>query len=156
MPKLQFVFPDGTEARYSLEGESFKIGRAPDNDIVIPDPRVSSHHLVLNRARSGDFVVNDLGATNPTRVNGRASQWQELQDGDTLLLGDTYARYESKAAVAPAAAQPAAGAVPGRPVPGRAPAAGPGAGEAPAGSGCFALVVGVLLAAGGIVVWAAG
>jgi hypothetical protein len=56
----------------ALEGEAFTIGRAEDNDIVVPDPRVSSHHLVLKRSQSGNFIINDLGATNPTRVNGRA------------------------------------------------------------------------------------
>jgi predicted component of type VI protein secretion system len=143
MPKLQFVLPDGTEPRYSLEGDTFRIGRAGDNDIVISDPRVSSHHLVLKRATSGDFIVNDLGATNPTRINGRPSQVQELKDGDTLLVGDTYARYESD----PVAAPPHPAAVAGR--------SARGAGDAPVpGTGCFALLVMMVLVALGGVAWA--
>lgn len=133
MPKIHFVFPDGAEARFALEGDSFTVGRAEDNDMVIPDPRVSSHHLVLKRSQSGNFIVNDLGPTNPTRVNGRASALAELSDGDTLMLGDTYARYESTAAVGTPAPRPA-----GRPM--RASALD----EGPAPRGCFAL----LLAAG--------
>jgi len=95
MPKIHFVFPDGAEARYGLEGDAFTIGRAGDNDMVLPDPRVSAHHLVLKRSQSGNFIINDLGATNPTRVNGQAATLAELSDGDTLLIGDTYARYEA-------------------------------------------------------------
>ena len=125
MPKLHFVFPDGAEARYALEGEAFTIGRAEDNDIVIPDPRVSSHHLVLKRSQSGNFIINDLGATNPTRVNGRASTLAELADGDTLILGDTFARYEAPAPARPVGRRPR-------------PAA---SSDSPPAAGCFAMVV---------------
>jgi len=136
MPKLHFVFPDGAEARFALEGDAFTIGRAEDNDIVIPDPRVSSHHLVLKRSQSGNFIVNDRGATNPTRVNGRSSSLAELSHGDTLMLGDTYARYE--APPAPTASRPA-----DRPT--RTPAAND---DTPASSGCFALILAAALLAG--------
>ena len=103
MPKIHFVFPDGAEARFALEGDTFTIGRAEDNDMVIQDPRVSAHHLILKRSQSGNFIINDLGATNPTKVNGRAATLAELSDGDTLLIGDTFARYE---ATSPAATAP--------------------------------------------------
>ena len=131
MPKIHFVFPDGAEARFALDGDSFTVGRAEDNDIVIPDPRVSSHHLVLKRSQSGNYIVNDLGATNPTRVNGRASALAELSDGDTLMLGDTYARYEAPPAT------------PARP-PGR-PARAGRTDDSPSGSGCFALLMAAFL-----------
>lgn len=149
MPKIHFVFPDGAEARFALEGDSFTIGRAEDNDIVIPDPRVSSHHLVLKRSQSGNYIINDLGATNPTRVNGRPSSLAELSDGDTLMLGDTYARYESPAATATPPLRPA-----GRPA--RAPTSDDG----PAPRGCFALLIAsaLVLALAGTAwaAWAAG
>lgn len=142
MPKLHFVHPDGTEARFALEGDVFRIGRAPDNDIVLSDARVSSHHLLLQRTSSGNYMANDLGATNPTRINGRVITLHELRDGDTLWIGDTYARYENPPAQTPG--RPARGAV----------------GDAAAGSsaqGCFALLLaaGVMLVAAGVA-WAAG
>jgi len=139
MPKIHFVFPDGAEARFALDGDSFTVGRAEDNDIVVPDPRVSSHHLVLKRSQSGNFIVNELGATNPTRINGRKSTLAELVDNDTLWLGDTYARYESPPAVPPRA--------PGRP-------ARSGVDEAPAARGCFALILAFALAAVAGSAWA--
>jgi hypothetical protein len=130
MAKIHFVYPDGTEARFALEGHSFTIGRDANNDIVIPDPRVSSSHLVLKRSQSGNFIVQDLGATNPTRINGRVSALAELSDGDTLMLGDTYARYEGPPAAGTPHRRP-----PGRP---RGRTEDP-AGDPPASSGCFAL-----------------
>jgi pSer/pThr/pTyr-binding forkhead associated (FHA) protein len=147
MPKLQFVLPDGTETRYSLEGATCKIGRAPDNDIVLSDPRVSSYHLVLTRSGSGGFIAHDLGATNPTRINGRPSPLHELKDGDTLLVGDTYAKYESSA--------PAVVGPPLAPA-GRAPRSN--VEPAAAGRGCFAvLVVGSLgmLGVSALALWTA-
>jgi len=140
MPKLHFVFPDGAEARFALEGEAFTIGRAEDNDIIIPDPRVSSHHLVLKRSQSGNFIINDLGATNPTRVNGRTSTLAELVDGDTLMLGDTFARYEAPAPARPPGRQP-------RPV---------AQSDAPTGSGCFALLIASTLMAAAVLAALAG
>jgi predicted component of type VI protein secretion system len=131
MPKLSLISPDGTEVRYSLEGEIFTLGRAEDNDIVINDPRVSSHQAVIKRLESGGFMLSDLGSTNPARINGKPTPIAELKDGDTILLGDIYGHYQGdKAAAAPAASTPA-----GPPVPPQ--------------SGCFALVVaaGLLAAA---------
>jgi predicted component of type VI protein secretion system len=137
MPKIHFVFPDGSEARFALEGDAFTVGRADDNDIVLPDPRVSSHHLVLKRSQSGNYIINDLGATNPTRVNGRASALAELTDGDTILLGDTFARYEAPAAALVAPPRPA----------GRPPRSVAGE-TGPAATGCFALLLALALAGG--------
>jgi pSer/pThr/pTyr-binding forkhead associated (FHA) protein len=142
MPKIHFVFPDGAEARFALEGDSFNVGRAEDNDIVVPDPRVSSHHLILKRSQSGNYIVNDLGATNPTRINGRISALAELSDGDTLMLGDTYARYESPApAISTARAH------------GRQPRSAT-ADAPPRGAGCFALLLATAATALAASAWA--
>jgi hypothetical protein len=46
-------------------GERLRIGKAPDNDLVLPDDTVSRHHCELERATSG-IVVRDLGSTNHT------------------------------------------------------------------------------------------
>jgi pSer/pThr/pTyr-binding forkhead associated (FHA) protein len=130
MPKIIFTYPDGSEMRLSLEGDVFTIGRADDNDIVLADQRVSSHHAVLKRGPAGEFIVNDLGATNPTRVNGKPTQLHPLQHGDTLLIGDVFAMYESeRAAVDPRIPRRAAPAAPVETV----------------GTGCFALLAATLL-----------
>ncbi|MGI8602870.1 MAG: FHA domain-containing protein [Verrucomicrobiales bacterium] len=95
MAKITFTFLDGSDTRVVLEADVLTIGRDDDNQIVLPDQRVSSHHAVLKRTGGGQFILNDLGATNPTRVNGKPTQVHQLRHGDTLLFGDVYAVYES-------------------------------------------------------------
>jgi FHA domain len=56
------VCPPGTPAR------TLRIGRAPDNDIVISDRSVSGHHAELHQAADASRIV-DLGSTNGTFVN---------------------------------------------------------------------------------------
>ena len=134
MPKIHFIYANGREERFSLEGEVFTIGRAADNDLVLADQRVSSHHAVLKRGAGGEFVLNDLGATNPTRVNGKPVQLHNLQHGDVLLFGDVYANYVSDRGPALDPRQPRR--------PGGQSQAEPG------GSGCFRMLVFILSLAG--------
>ncbi len=69
--------------------ESF--GRAPENDIVVEDPSVSSVHGELTW-QSGPAVVaiRDLGSTNGTFINGAqvGDQFAILTDGEVLSIGD--------------------------------------------------------------------
>jgi hypothetical protein len=59
------------------------IGRSPDCDMVLPDPRTSRHHALVREAMAGPILI-PLGR-NPTLVNGvRASQVMPLQRGDQL------------------------------------------------------------------------
>jgi type VI secretion system protein ImpI len=75
-----------------IEGGELSIGRAPDNDWVLPDPErdLSKHHCVL-AYRSGGWQILDLSA-NGTFLNrdrelvGR-DQSRPLNDGDRLGLG---------------------------------------------------------------------
>jgi putative serine protease PepD len=66
-----------------------RIGRAPDNDIVLDDDRVSRHHAVLEL--DDGLKVTDLGSSNGTFVGGVAlrSQSAPLHDGDQLRIGGT-------------------------------------------------------------------
>jgi Mg-chelatase subunit ChlD len=54
---------------YRIRKTVVRIGRAKDNDIVLPCETVSAHHAVLEW-RDGAFFVQDLGSTNGTRKNG--------------------------------------------------------------------------------------
>jgi len=59
------------------------IGRSPDCDMVLPDPRTSRHHALVREGISGPILI-PLGR-NPTLVNGaRVAQVMPLQDGDKL------------------------------------------------------------------------
>ena len=85
---LVLVNTDGAGAAYPL-GSSLKIGKAPDNDIVIDHPTVSRNHLVVRR-QGDQFLVQDLGSTNGTFLNGnRLNAVRLVEKGDRLQIGDT-------------------------------------------------------------------
>lgn len=62
------------------------IGRLGNNDIVLDDPAVSRNHAKVRLDRQ-TFTITDLGAANPTLVNGQEIARQELQDGDRVEIG---------------------------------------------------------------------
>jgi ABC-type multidrug transport system ATPase subunit/ABC-type multidrug transport system permease subunit len=47
-----------------------RIGRAPDNDIVLDAPGVSRYHATLTYGAGAQPIIADLGSTNGTFVNG--------------------------------------------------------------------------------------
>ncbi|MGB9578321.1 MAG: FHA domain-containing protein, partial [Halothiobacillaceae bacterium] len=80
------VMLEPVAARYPLVGRRVTIGRDPENDIVIPDRRVSRRHAEVVLA-GADFVLRDCGSKNGTFVNGeRVVQERRLQDGDEIQV----------------------------------------------------------------------
>jgi pSer/pThr/pTyr-binding forkhead associated (FHA) protein len=71
---------------HRLEG-STRIGRRPDNDIILDDDEVSRYHAVVIDTGSG-FVVSDLRSTNGVQVGGRRIRNSVmLADGDHIRIG---------------------------------------------------------------------
>jgi ABC-type multidrug transport system ATPase subunit len=66
---------------------STKIGRATDNDIVIPDVLASRHHATLIPGPSGT-EIRDERSINGTFVNGARVESAILKDGDTVTIGN--------------------------------------------------------------------
>ncbi|MEM9048521.1 MAG: type VI secretion system-associated FHA domain protein TagH [Pseudomonadota bacterium] len=85
--------PGGTDS-VTMQGEALTIGRAPGNDLVLPDPErvVSSRHCVLE-ARGGDYLLIDI-STNGTFVNYASEAVgptpTPINNGDVIGVG----RYE--------------------------------------------------------------
>ena len=63
------------------------IGRAPTADFIVDAPLVSRVHCRLTADRSDQLIVEDLGSTNGTIVNGRKADRGVLRTGDRLLIG---------------------------------------------------------------------
>lgn len=63
------------------------IGRAADNDVVLPDEFISSHHAELTITDRNEYSIHDLGSTNGTFVNDRKLQFSPLLPGDRVRLG---------------------------------------------------------------------
>jgi transcriptional regulator with GAF, ATPase, and Fis domain len=74
----------GTSVRL---GERLRIGKAPDNELVLLDDTVSRHHCELLRA-DGGVLVRDLGSTNGTRVQGAKVSEAIVQPGAVLRVGE--------------------------------------------------------------------
>lgn len=76
--------------RWSFESESIiRIGRSPDNHVIIPDPLVSRQHLELRKiqhsaSHSRWLLVNQ--GTNGTFVNGVLMPQGEVSDGCLIQL----------------------------------------------------------------------
>jgi hypothetical protein len=86
--RLRIIARDGGELVHEFDGSGLSIGRAVDNDLVLPDSRVSRHHARIV-GRRGTLVYADLGSTNGSRVNGVQVGELVLGAGDRIELGDT-------------------------------------------------------------------
>ena len=86
--RLRIIGGDGTEHVREFDGSQLTIGRSADNDLVLPDSRVSRHHARI-AGRRGTLVYADLGSTNGSRVNGVQVGELVLGAGDRIEIGDT-------------------------------------------------------------------
>lgn len=141
-----------------LTKEVSLIGRDVTNDVVVGDAEVSRQHARITRTPGG-YVLEDLGSTNGTFVNGeRLTTPRVLNPGDLIALGETVTLTfdatapEAAATVAsPAAESPETvrDASPSpKPQPVGVPPAAPGAPQKKrrspwmlAGIGCFVLIL---------------
>ena len=89
--------PDGRGRQVALDGGVVTIGRAPDNDLVLDDQRVSRHHARL-QGRRGMLVLTDLESANGSRVNGVAISEVALGAGDRIEIGTTIFMVEAVSA----------------------------------------------------------
>jgi DNA-binding NtrC family response regulator len=84
---------DGPDAGKSAmaQSETFVVGTAEDNDLVLSDPTVSRYHVELEATAEGVMVV-DHRSTNGTVVNGVGVRRCVVTPGSTLSLGNTRVR----------------------------------------------------------------
>jgi predicted component of type VI protein secretion system len=74
--------------RTAITKTSFVIGRDPTSDLPIADIEISRRHARLI-AQSGGHVIEDLGSTNGTFVNGqRIRTMVPLRPGASIRLGE--------------------------------------------------------------------
>ena len=66
---------------------AIKIGRATDNDIVVPDVLAGRHHATLVPTPSGT-EIRDNRSINGTFVNGARVDSAMLREGDTVTIGN--------------------------------------------------------------------
>lgn len=127
-------------ATFTLEGDQLNIGRDSSNEVVINDAEISRHHARLT-FQGGKYVLEDLGSTNGTFVNGqRLAGPRVLKAGEVVSFGEQIVlvfevttndpgatMVSPRAAVVPSASRPAtppppppadyAGSIPASPAP---------------------------------------
>jgi hypothetical protein len=74
-------------------GHLITVGRASDNDVVVPDVSISRFHAFVKQGANGEWLIHDAGSTNGTTVNGHSAPQQgtgsaiEMKSGDNLRIG---------------------------------------------------------------------
>jgi len=89
--KAILVVRQGTQAgmSYPLTKNLMTLGREEGTDIVLQDAESSRHHARIGW-QGGQFVIEDLGSTNGTFVNGvQITGPQPLTPGDSIGIGQT-------------------------------------------------------------------
>jgi hypothetical protein len=80
------VIKSGNRAREFSQGRVV-VGRAADADFRIDNPDVSRHHAALYWS-NGAIVIEDLGSTNGTMVNGHPVSSATVSPNDVIVIGD--------------------------------------------------------------------
>jgi serine phosphatase RsbU (regulator of sigma subunit) len=77
---------NGEKRFLSLAKTPFTIGRKPDKDLVIADPRVSRDHALVELV-NGEYWIVDLGSKHGTFLNGQKIEREKLKKRDRLEFG---------------------------------------------------------------------
>ncbi|MCD6499193.1 MAG: FHA domain-containing protein [Deltaproteobacteria bacterium] len=72
---------------YLTGGDSIRVGKALDNDVVLADDTVSRRHLRI-QIRPKGYFVEDLGSTNGTVLDGSAVEKAYGKPGSIIAAGD--------------------------------------------------------------------
>lgn len=86
MPKIQLITQDGTGLKFELNVDRATVGRASDNDIVVPDSSVSSRHGEII-VKGEEIELVDLGSTNGTYVGGERVERSKIKPGGKFKFG---------------------------------------------------------------------
>jgi hypothetical protein len=100
----QFGRTGGQSVFHRAASLPLRIGRAPDNDIILADPYVSPRHLIVEESDSG-WIVADCNSDNGvfTGKGFRITAPVEVQSGDFVQIGRTVLRFLSPAHEVPPA-----------------------------------------------------
>src|SRR5437660_3930905 len=103
MAQLKVTDASGRQAQHELNARgTCMIGRAPDNQIVLDDPRASRHHAHIQPNDEGSFTIVDgvfvngqiKRSANKIYVNGEQKFEHALRDGNRITIGASTLRFE--------------------------------------------------------------
>lgn len=96
---MAYLLVLGTGERCALNETQIGIGRAPDNEVAVPDEAVSIYHAMITvKPSDGDnngeeCVLEDLESTNKTFVNNKEVTRYVLKNGDIIRVGNTRIKF---------------------------------------------------------------
>lgn len=86
---------------------SCSIGRAPGNQLVLADEKVSRKHALIHRQGDAEFWLVDLGSSNGSYLDGRrVSQPMAVRDGAVVRIGTTTLVFRQSTASRSAGGEP--------------------------------------------------
>ena len=94
---LKFISGKYQGGEFPLKHEKqIVIGRSTELDMVLAEDMVSRKHAKII-TQGGKVVIEDLGSTNGTFVNGEKIKHARLKEGDRILIGTSILRRVQKA-----------------------------------------------------------
>jgi adenylate cyclase len=105
MAQLMITDASGRQWQHTLMPVAIStIGRAPDNLIVLDDPRASRYHAHIKSVDDGQFTLVDGAlvhgelrrSANKVFVNGEAQLEHLLKNGDRVTIGASTLRFEQR------------------------------------------------------------
>src|SRR5215212_1162513 len=104
MALLKITDASGRQWQYNLVPQAAcTIGRAPDNCVVLDDPRASRHHAHIKFEDPSYTIVDGVvmngqvkRSANKVFVNGEARYEHPLKDGDRVTIGASTLRFEQQ------------------------------------------------------------
>jgi hypothetical protein len=90
MPEFNLVMRTGPTPgkSFAITGEIATLGREPGNAVVINDAEISRRHARFS-LQGNTYVLEDLGSTNGTFVNGmKLAMPHVLKDGEVISFGE--------------------------------------------------------------------
>ncbi len=106
MAHLRITDASGRQWQFNLLVEgTCTIGRAPDNTVVIDDPRASRYHAHIKSGDDGNFTIVDGAvvsgqlrrSANKVFINGEPHFEYVLKNGDRVTIGASTLRFEQAA-----------------------------------------------------------
>ena len=103
MAHLKITDASGRQWQFSfLPQAPCTIGRAPDNSVVLDDPRASRYHAHINQLENGVFNIVDGAvvngqlrrSANKVFINGEPRFEHQLKNGDRVTIGASTLRFE--------------------------------------------------------------
>src|SRR3712207_2382943 len=99
MALLHITTASGHKFKFSLGAADVCTSvRAPDNSVVLNDPRASRHHAHI-RFRDNSYLIFDGGtdgkpSANHVFVGGEQRREHQLRDGDRIQIGSSHLQFD--------------------------------------------------------------